>query len=191
LLIAILLALFSLPSCGGRSLNKSAARKVISELDRAHLEKEEIYIESVSQTGARDAVVEATLKAAFRFEKVGDRWVIREVRLGQRPWEKIDDILTALNAIKSDATRKSLELVADAISRYKSKIGKLPEFDDFVQLSDRLAPDFLTPLIREDAWQQPLAAYRTGNDSVRLVSPGPDGKFGTQDDIEVTRQFSP
>lgn len=187
--VLFVFALSFLLACGGRSLSKKTARSLISELDQASFDKEEIYIESVNQTGARSAVVEATLKAGFRFEKVGDRWVIREVRLGQRPWEKIEDILAALNRIKTDETRKNLEQVAQALERYKAKNGSLPAFDDFVKLADQLTPDYLTPLIREDAWHHPLSAFRIGEATVRIISAGPDGKLGSSDDIEITRTF--
>ena len=65
------------------------------------------------------------------------------------------------------------------------ELGGLPEFSDYIGLSNLLNPDYLTPLIREDAWRRPLAAYRLGSNSVRLVSAGPDGKLGSSDDIEV------
>ncbi len=84
-----------------------------------------------------------------------------------------------------------LDEVAAALERYRSKNGALPEFKDYVSLSDALFPDYMTPLIRLDAWRNPLAAYKTGANSVRLVSAGPDGKLGTADDIELTRTFSP
>jgi hypothetical protein len=183
--------LFPLTACGGRAINKKTAQNLIVQSPLSLLSKEEVYIESVTQTGQRDAVVEASLHAAFRFEKVEGKWVIREVRLGKRPWESLDNILRALDLVKSDETRKLLDQVAAAVARYREKKGALPEFKDYVALSDALSPDFLTPLIRQDAWQNPLAAFRIGPNSIRLLSAGPDGKPGTADDIELTRTFAP
>ncbi len=143
----------------------------------------------MNQTGRRDAVIEARLKAVFRFEQVEGKWVIREVRLGNHPWERLDDILAALKAVKTDETRMRLEKIASAIAKYRRNKGSLPQFKDYIALSDQLNPDYLTPLIRLDAWQHPLAAHRTAADTIRLLSAGPDGKFGTPDDIELIRSF--
>lgn len=167
------------------------ARDQIAGFQGGSFEKEEVYIRSVSQTGERDAVAEATLQAAFKFEKVDGKWVIREIRLGKRPWEKIDDILHALDGVKAANTRGLLEQVADAIEKYRQKNGTLPPFTDYISLTDALHPNFLTPLIREDAWHHPLMAHKVGNNAVRLTSPGPDGKSESADDIVVTRQFPP
>jgi hypothetical protein len=182
-----LFLLLLLTACSARTLNKKAARDIIFALDTGTLEKEGIYIESVSQTGQRDAVAEATLRAAFRFEKVKDKWVIREVRLGKGEWQKLDHILRALEQVKTNETRNLLDQVAAAIEKYWEKTGALPEFKDFVSLSDVLSPNFMSSLIREDSWHHPLAAYKSGANTVRLVSPGPDGQLGTGDDIELVK----
>jgi thioesterase domain-containing protein len=189
-LIACLLACLALFSaCGGRAISKKAAQELIVQPPLGLLDKEEVYIRSVSQTGQRDALVEATLHVAFRFEKADGKWVIREVRLGKRPWEKLEDIQRALQIVKAEETRKALEQVAAAVDRYRAKKGILPEFRDYVALSDALHPDYLTPLLRLDAWQNPFAAYRISQNTIRLASAGPDGKPGTSDDIELTRTF--
>jgi hypothetical protein len=191
LISAFLAGFVFLAACGGRAINKKTAQELIVQPPLGMLDKEEVYIQSVSQTGQRDALVEASLHAAFRFEKVDGKWVIREVRLGKRPWERIEDIIRALQIVKGEDTRKALEQVAAAVGRYRAAKGTLPEFKDYVSLSDTLHPDYMTPLIRLDAWQNPLAAFRTGPDGVRLLSAGPDGKLGTSDDIELTRTFAP
>jgi hypothetical protein len=188
---ALLVSLAFFAACGGRAINKKTAQELILQTPLGMLGKEEVYIQSVSQTGQRDALVEASLHAAFRFEKVDGKWVIREVRLGKRSWERIDDIMRALQLVKAEDTRKALEQVAAAIDRYRAAKGTLPDFKDYVALSDALHPDYMTPLIRLDAWQNPLAVYRISPNSIRLSSAGPDGKLGTGDDIELTRTFAP
>jgi hypothetical protein len=188
---AAALSIFMLSACGGRAINKKTAQDLIAQPPLGLLGKEQVYIESVTQTGQRDAIVEASLHAAFRFEKVDGKWVIREVRLGKRPWESVDNILRALDQVKGQETRSLLDQIVAAVERYRAKRGTLPEFKDYVALSDALSPEYLTPLIRLDAWQNPLAAYRTGPNSIRLLSAGPDGKPGTNDDIELARTFPP
>ena len=154
-------------------------------------DRETLYIKSVSQTGERNAVVEATLRAAFRFEKVGGRWQVREVRIGDSQWEKIDGLMQAVEKVRIEDTRQRMELVAAALQKYWEKKSSLPDCSDYVSLSDALSPEYLNPLIRLDAWQHPLSAQRIGPNAIRLVSSGPDGYLGTNDDLELSKTFNP
>jgi hypothetical protein len=186
---AALLVLVSLvlTACGGRSINKKTAEKIISA--EALLKSGSLDVESVSQTSSGQAVVQAKIPAAFRLEKVRGEWVIREVKLGNHPWEKLETVVAALNRVKTEEAKQMLERVASALDRLRDTIGGLPEFRDYVSLSDVLNPDYLSPLIRLDPWGQPLVALRLSPVSVQLLSAGPDGKIGTQDDISVTRSY--
>ena len=186
--IALLLCLFLLMGCGGRTLTKKMARNQIAGFEGT-LDQKDIDIDSVNQSGA-SAIAEARVRAAFKLEKVNDAWVVREIRVGNRPWEKVEDILRALDQIKTQRTRELLGQVMAAVERYRVKVGHLPSFTDYISLSDLLSPNFLSPLIREDSWQRPLAAYKSGPDGIRLVSPGADGLPGTADDIELTQTFT-
>ena len=183
------LSLF-LTACGGRSLNKNAARDLIVDASGSALNDENTYIESVLQTGERDAVVESRLPVVFRFERAGNKWAIKEVKLGRGQWVSFSDFRDALKKAEIEDTKDLLQKVAEAIERYRQKNGRLPEFRDFVSLSNVLNPDYLTPLIRVDAWKHPLYATRQGQDTISLISAGPDGKDGTSDDIVLTRDFS-
>jgi hypothetical protein len=165
------------------------AQDLIVHLPQDILDKEDVYIESVSQSGERNAVVEAQLRMTFRFEKTGGKWVIKEVRVGHGQWENLENFLRTLERVKTEETKRQLERVAAAIEKYREKNGGLPAFTDFVSLTDALSPDYLTPLIRLDAWRRPLAAVNLGPNTVRLISAGPDGRLGTSDDIELTRNY--
>jgi hypothetical protein len=176
-------------ACGGRTLTKKMARNQIAGVQGVTLDQQDVDIDSVNQTGG-SAIAEARVRAAFKLEKVNDTWVVREIRIGKRPWEKLDDILRALDQIKTQETRKLLDQVMAAVERYREKVGSMPNFTDYVSLSDLLSPNYLNPLIREDSWQRPLAASKSGANGIRLVSPGADGVPGTADDIELTRTFT-
>ena len=171
--------------CGGRAINKKTAQTVISS--EAHLKS--VDVESVSQTTSGQAIVQTRVSAAFRLEKAGGQWVIREVKIGENPWEKLENVLTTLNRVKREETERMLEQVASALDAYREKNGRLPDFKDYVSLTDALNPDYLSPLIRLDSWAQPLVAVRTSASQVQLTSAGPDGKVGTQDDIAITRTY--
>ena len=182
------LAALWLNGCGGRSINKKSAREAIVGSQAAALAPRDLEVLSVSQMGSQ-AIVETDLHSAFRLEKVGSEWVVREVRLGHGQWEKLDDILRALQQVKVEETRQALEKIASAIAAYRQKNGHLPQFSNYVGLSDALFPIFMTPGVRLDPWGNPLTASLVAPDTVRLASAGPDGKFGTADDIELTRVF--
>lgn len=185
-----LTAVFS-SACGGRSINKSAAHRAILEASGGELRSGDVEVLSTVQTGPGQAVAESDVRVAFALEKTGGEWKVREVRLGGGPWHRLADVMQALDQAKAAETRKSLLAVAAAIERYRAEKHALPDFEDFVSLADRLSPTYLTPLVRLDAWLRPLFAFRTAPGAVRLVSAGPDGKLGTQDDIEWKGTFPP
>jgi hypothetical protein len=165
------------------------ARSIILKARADTLAKEDLQVLGVTQLGPQDAVVETQLHSAFRLQKVGGDWVVREIKVGQGQWERLGDLMRALERIKIEDTRDGLGKIAAAIGEYRAKNNRLPSFANYIELSDALYPLYLSPLIREDAWKQPLIAVFSPPGTVRLISPGPDGKIGTPDDIELVRVF--
>jgi hypothetical protein len=184
-----LLLILSVSACAARSINKKMAHDLIVALPEGAFGKDDISIQSVSQTGANHAIAVAGVRVAFKLERVQGDWQIQEVRLGNTEWVRLDSFMRALDQVKSADTRDLLEQVAAAAEKYVKKNGALPEFTDYVSLSNSLNPDYMPTLIREDAWRRPLAAYRLGPKVLRLVSAGPDGKLGSSDDIELRKTF--
>jgi len=182
----LLAALLLLSACGGRRISADLATDAILGIPGESLEKKDIEVLKVSQISGTEAVAETTVKAAFRLEKVRNKWVAREVRLGQGQWEKIENLERALVEVRAEDTRKSLDQLAEAILKYRNDKGMLPVFTDYVALSDMLSPAYITPLIRLDAWRRPLEASRQGSDRILLRSAGPDGNFNSSDDIRRT-----
>lgn len=181
-----LLCILLTAGCAARSVNKDRARDAILELPQSALEKEDVEVVKVSRVGGTEAIVETQLKTAFRLEKVKGEWIVREVRLGHGQWEKVSNLAAALEAVKADETGKMLDQVTEAIRKYRESTGNLPAFKDYIALSDQLSPRYMTPLIRLDSWRQPLEAGSPDAETILLRSAGPDGKFGTADDIRYT-----
>ncbi|MBP1596346.1 MAG: hypothetical protein H6Q05_1723 [Acidobacteria bacterium] len=175
--------------CGGRAISKKLARDVIAESPASTLTRNDVDVISVTQMGASEAIVETYLHTAFRLRKTGGEWAVREVRVGKGQWETLDSILSALQRIKAEETQRMLDKIAAAIDAYRLKNRSLPPFTDYVQLSDALYPLYLSPLIREDAWDNPLSAFCPAPNTIRIVSAGPDGRPNTKDDIELTRTY--
>lgn len=183
--LSIVLLVF-LTGCGGRKINTDYARKAIIALPQEILEKEDIDVVYVTQTSGSSAVVETRMKTAFRIQKVGGKWVVRDIRIGHGQWEKIEDLASTLTQVKTAETRLMLDRIADAVKAFHKETGNMPAFKDYISLSDILAPEYLDPLIRLDSWRTPLRAKATDSDTILVVSAGPDGRFTTNDDISIT-----
>ena len=181
---------FLLTGCGSRKLNKNMAQDLIANLPGDVLDQEDFDVEGISQIGSSNAVIQTKLNAAFRFQKVRGKWIPREVRIGNDQWEDIDDLVATLRRIKEDRTRGLLDTVAEAIEKYCVENGALPRFGDYDSLSDALAPEYLNPLIRLDAWERPLHVDQLNANTVRLLSGGADGKLWSGDDIELIRTYT-
>ncbi|NWG13086.1 MAG: hypothetical protein HXY20_06075 [Acidobacteria bacterium] len=176
--------------CGGRTVTKGAAQKLLVSFPSGILDKESVKILSVSQISARDAIVETDVRAAFKLERVRGEWVVSEVRIGNEEWAKIDDLAEALTRVRVEQTRRLLHEIADSLGRYRELHGQLPVFHDYTGLSDTLSPRFQSPAVRLDAWRRPFAASRLDETTVRLISGGPDRKMGSADDIVLVRDYS-
>jgi hypothetical protein len=178
----LLIAALILTACGGRKISADIAADAITGIPGESFAKKDVEVVAVRQTSG-SAIVETKLHAAFRLEKVQNKWVVQEVRLGHGQWEKTSNFEQALKIIRIEETRKMLNRIAEAILKYRESKGILPVFKDYVSLSDILSPIYLDPLIRLDAWNRPLEAFPHDSNSILLLSAGPDGKSGTADDI--------
>ena len=182
----LLIIILFLTACGGHKIDAKLARNLIVEIPQEVFEKEDVEVVNVTQVGRTEAIAETRLKTAIRYEKVGNEWVIREVRMGHGQWEKVSNLMQALDTVKIEETRKMLDRIEQAVLEYHETNGSMPVFEDYVSLSDLLSPKYLTPLIRLDAWRRPLRAERSDADTIRVWSSGPDTKEGTDDDIRKT-----
>src|SRR6266705_828496 len=75
---------------------------------------------------------------------------------------------------------------AEAVEKYRSSNGSLPKATDIVGLTDILHPKYMSDLVREDGWGNPIIYAVTGPSAFRLVSHGADALPGTRDDIVVS-----
>jgi hypothetical protein len=182
----VLASMLLLTACGGRSMNKDLARDLIIDIPGEDLEKKDIEVVSVTQVSGSEAIAQTTLKTAFRLERVRGTWVVREVRIGHGQWEKVSNLLESLNKVKKEETGEMLDRISEAVRKYREANGPVPEFKDYVGLSDLLSPKYLDPLIRLDAWRRPFWAGRTQANALVIRSAGPDGHYFTEDDISRT-----
>jgi len=142
-----------------------------------------VHIKNISHGMGGEAIVEAQFDAAFRFtaDKEG-KWQAVDVRAGDRKWESIELIQTALRKEKALRTGAELRAIATALEAYRRDKGSYVQAETGSALIDHLAPNYLSSIIRLDAWSRELN-YKGSSNSYRLSSLGPDGKADTDDDI--------
>jgi hypothetical protein len=176
-----------LSACAADRLSQGEARKKITEIGRSKLVPDAIEIRRIVSQSDTQALAEAGVTLAFQFkrENPNAEWRIDAVRLGDRDWISLDELLAAINDGRRRTTVESLQKVAEAIAKYRTANGSLPNARDIVSLMDILHPLYINDLVREDGWGNPVDYEITGESAFRLVSAGPDGRPGTADDVVV------
>jgi hypothetical protein len=115
----VLVLLANAAACGGRTVTRRSAEKLLVSLPSGILDEKDVEVLGVTQISSNNAIVDTRVRAAFALEKVDGKWVVRQVRVGNEQWESIDNLRAALNRIKTEQTRQLLETVASSIARYR------------------------------------------------------------------------
>ena len=114
-------------------------------------------------------------------EKKSD-WKVSEIKTGKRDWINVETVLAAVNDEKRKTARADLEVIAQALEKFRSERGYYWVADKESVLIDHLSPRYLSRVIRLDPWRQPYI-YQGQRDRFTLTSTGPDRKEATGDDI--------
>lgn len=183
--LALILGLSLLPACTGERLSQQEVRKQISEIGKSNLVPNAIEIRRISLQTNTLAIAETNVQLAFLFKRANpsEQWRVDSVRLGDRDWVSIDQLLVAVNEIRRRTSFEDLEKLSSGIANYRTRNGSLPNASDIVALTDILQPEYMNDLIRMDAWGNPITYEMTGASTYRLISPGADGLRGTDDDV--------
>lgn len=81
------------------------------------------------------------------------------------------------------ATRTSIAAIKTAVETYEIRMGKYPGSIDDLTVGSDSAPALLEKGKLNDAWGNPFEFRKTGTYDFKIISPGPDGQTGTDDDI--------
>jgi hypothetical protein len=177
------IAVLSLAAAGvvASELKAKVAREKVAKV-LGFDKPDRVRIKDISQMG-NEAVVEAQFDGAFRFtvDKDGE-WNPVEVRTGDRRWESIDLIETAIRKEKILRTTADLRTLATALESLRRERGSYVAASSGAALIDRLSPAYVKTVMRLDAWSHEFD-YSGQASSYRLSSRGPDGVAGTGDDI--------
>lgn len=184
-LYLLLIGCLALCSCAANRLSHDEARRRINEIGRSKLIPDAIEIRRIVSQSENEAIAEATITLAFQFKRASPNsdWKVEAVRLGDRDWISLDELLAALNEGRKRTTTQSMQQLSAGIEKYRTIKGALPDARDIVGLTDVLHPAYMTQLVREDGWGNPLIYEVTGGATFRLISRGADGRQGTADDI--------
>lgn len=131
------------------------------------------------------AVVVAWIRVSARLVNEGKGWQVAELRTGNRDWFKLQPQISALNERKASQARSDMELISQALERYRRERGFYVVSDSQAVLIDHLHPRYLTKIIRVDPWSHPYK-YEGQRDRFTLHSAGADGKDLTADDVQVS-----
>lgn len=144
-----------------------------------------VRVKSIGSPAGGDAIVEATIEAGFHLkqDKNGD-WTAVEFRTGDRRWESIELIKTAVRKEKALRTTADLRTIATALEAFKRERGQYIAAETSAKLIDELAPRYMPLVIRIDAWSNEFEYNGTAS-GYRLASRGPDGKPGSGDEIVI------
>lgn len=162
---------------------REARQRIASALG---LEKDDkVRIKSISPGFGGQATVDATIDATFRFEQQKDgNWQAIDVRLGDRRWESLELLRTAVLKEKVLRTTADLRTLATALESFQRERGHYVIGDTGRVLVDNLAPRYLGSVIRLDAWSHEFE-YKGAASGYRLSSLGPDGEPSSGDEIVI------
>jgi hypothetical protein len=144
-----------------------------------------VRIKNISPGMGGEAIVEAQFDASFRFAQGKDgNWNVVEVRTGDRKWESLELIQTAVRKEKELRTTADMRTLVTALEAFRRERGFYVEADTNSALVDNLSPRYLSAIIRLDAWSHEFE-YKGSATGYRLASLGPDGKPRTGDEIVI------
>jgi hypothetical protein len=171
-------------SCSSSRLSHDEARRQIAEIGKSSLVPGSIQIQRIVSQTDNDAIAETSVALAFEFKrgKVSDPWRIAAVRMGDRDWVNVDEIITAVNESRRRTTLESFRKLATGIEVFRQRNGASPNATEIVALTNILHPTYMSDLVRLDAWGREIR-YEVVGAGFRLLSDGADGVRGTPDDI--------
>lgn len=167
------------------------ARCLLASLLGVDLPSDAIRIQEVSPSpiplgSQASATVVAWVRVDARLLNDKKGWRVTQLRTGNHDWAAVDSLVAAVNQQKHDRAEAELDLMAQALERFRKDRGFYIASDSQAVAMDHLSPRYLTQVIRVDPWHQPYK-YQGDRDHFTLRSAGPDGKTDTPDDVVNSR----
>ena len=171
-------------------LTPKRARCLIASILGVQLPSDAVRIKNISPlelplTSHPSAVVESLITMELRFELDKAGWAVASARTGNRDWTSTETLVAAANESKRKRAREQMDLIVQALARFRAERQSYVPSDSHAVLLDHLSPRFLSRVIRLDPWLEPYR-YQGERNSFTLRSLGPDRKENTADDIVVS-----
>lgn len=171
-------------------LTNKRARCLVAGLLAVTLPSDDVRIKQISPFGLSigsepSALIEALVRADFRFARDAKGWRVAEFKSGTRDWINVTDVPAAIDQLKRSTATDELSAIAKALEEFRRDRGYFVVSDKESVLIDHLSPRYLPRVIRVDPWHRPYH-YEGQQDHYSLRSLGPDGKPNTADDIVVS-----
>src|SRR3989441_11927789 len=123
----LVLGCLVLCACTSARLSHDEARKKIAEIGRSNLVPDAIEIRRIVSQTDTQAIAEATITLAFQFKRDAPNaeWRIQAVRLGDREWISLDELLAGINEGRRRTTSDAMQKLADADVKYRASTGAI------------------------------------------------------------------
>lgn len=178
--LVLFLVLVAVNACG-KTVEKQI-RDQVRTLDGAALADKQVKVTNVREMGDQ-ATAEVQITTGVKMVKENGKWVIEEFRIGDRRWEKAEHILALINEKRTATTLDQMNLITEGIERFANLNLRIPQVSSSEKLAALLFPRFQSQFIPVDAWTNPFFYQPRGDREFELRSLGPDGRFGTPDDL--------
>ena len=172
---AAILLLLLLTGCAGARLSSDEIRKKIVEVGGSGVIPAAVEVREIVSESANELVANSTVAMAFQFRRANTSspWEIAAVRLGDRDWISLPQLIAAINESRRVKTTNSLQALVNGIESYRTAKGSAPVASSLVELTNMLHPQYMSELVRADAWGHPITFQAAGY-SYRLMSNGAD-----------------
>jgi hypothetical protein len=157
-------------------------RDQVRTFDGAALDDQQVEVTNIREMGDH-ATAEVLITTGVKMVKENGKWVIEEFRIGDRRWEKAEHILAVINEKRRATTLEQMNLMTEGIQRFAELNLQIPQVSSSEKLAALLFPRFQSQFTPVDAWTNPFFYRPRGDREYELRSLGPDGYFGTPDDL--------
>jgi hypothetical protein len=186
LLFALVMALIPLVivarAVSAEKISVAQVRQLLEHLGGADFKSEQVQIRRITGGMAGDVVVEARIETAWRLVRDKGNWRVAEVRLGDRHWESLELVEEAVRREKVRRTLGIMEELDRALGDYHRDQSAFVDTNRITELLDAISPRYLATPHRLDLWGNQFD-YHGSADRYQLRSAGPDGRFGSADDL--------
>ena len=118
----LLIGCLALCACTAARLSHDEARKKIAEIGRSQLVPDAIEIRRIVSQTRTKRLPKPPITLAFQFKRDNPNadWQIEAVRLGDRDWISLDELLAAINEGRRRTTVAVHAELADGVEKYRA-----------------------------------------------------------------------